>query len=44
MVLIAKPQDHQRIREKLRGLIEVTFQIGSSGSRIVMYEPDELER
>jgi D-glycero-alpha-D-manno-heptose-7-phosphate kinase len=44
MVLIAKPQDHQRIREKLRGFIEVTFQIGSSGSRIVMYEPDELER
>jgi D-glycero-alpha-D-manno-heptose-7-phosphate kinase len=44
MLLIAKPEHHPLIRERLRGLIEVSFQIGSSGSRIEMYEPDGLER
>ena len=43
LLLIAKPEDHQRIRERLRGLIEVTFQIGSPGSRIVLYEPDDIQ-
>ena len=44
MLLFAKPEDHPRIREKLRGLIEVSFKIGSAGSKIVMYEPDEVEQ
>lgn len=42
MLIFAKPQDHQKIREALRSLIEVTFEMGSSGSRIVIYEPNGL--
>ena len=42
MLIFAKPQDHPRIREALSGLIEVSFQIGSPGSRIVIYEPNGL--
>jgi D-glycero-alpha-D-manno-heptose-7-phosphate kinase len=40
MLLFAKPQDHERIREALQSLIEVSFEIGSPGSRIVIYEPN----
>jgi D-glycero-alpha-D-manno-heptose-7-phosphate kinase len=43
MLLFAKPEDHSHIREQMRGLIEVSFRIGSSGSRIVVYEPEEAE-
>jgi D-glycero-alpha-D-manno-heptose-7-phosphate kinase len=42
MLLFAEPKAHAAIRESLKGLIEVSFQIGSSGSRIVIYEPDGL--
>jgi D-glycero-alpha-D-manno-heptose-7-phosphate kinase len=42
MLIFAKPQDHERIREALRSLIEVSFEIGSPGSRIVIYEPNGL--
>jgi len=42
MLIFAEPHTHGRIREALRGLIEVSFDIGSPGSRIVMYEPDGL--
>ena len=42
MLLFAKPEDQPSIREKLRGLIEVSLRIGSTGSRIVVYEPDDL--
>jgi D-glycero-alpha-D-manno-heptose-7-phosphate kinase len=44
MLLIAKPEDHPRIRERLRGLIEVSFSIASPGSKIIIYEPDEVEQ
>jgi D-glycero-alpha-D-manno-heptose-7-phosphate kinase len=40
MLIFAKPQDHERIREALQSLIEVSFEIGSPGSRIVIYEPN----
>ena len=40
MLLVAEPHRHAAIREALHGLIEVSFQTGSSGSRIVIYEPD----
>jgi D-glycero-alpha-D-manno-heptose-7-phosphate kinase len=39
MLFFAEPHMHESIRNALRGLIEVTFEIGSSGSRIVLYEP-----
>jgi len=43
MLIIAHPEHHQRIRERLKSLTEVSFKIGSSGSKIVVYEPDGLE-
>ncbi len=42
MLIFAEPHTHGRIREALRGLIEVSFDIGSPGSRIVIYEPNGL--
>jgi D-glycero-alpha-D-manno-heptose-7-phosphate kinase len=42
MLIFAEPHTHGRIREALRGLIEVSFDIGSPGSRIVIYEPKGL--
>jgi D-glycero-alpha-D-manno-heptose-7-phosphate kinase len=43
VLLFARPEDQLRIRRRLRGLIEVSFQIGSAGSKIVMYEPEAVE-
>jgi D-glycero-alpha-D-manno-heptose-7-phosphate kinase len=43
MLIFAEPSTHDRIREALRGLIEVSFQTGSPGSTIVVFEPDGLE-
>ncbi len=43
MLLLAEPPCHDKIRQALRGLIEVSFHIGSLGSTIVIYEPDGLE-
>jgi D-glycero-alpha-D-manno-heptose-7-phosphate kinase len=42
MLIFAEPRAHERIRESLRNLIEVSFEIGSPGSRIVIYEPNGL--
>ena len=39
MLLFAEPHTHERIREALHELIEVSFEIGSPGSSIVIYEP-----
>jgi D-glycero-alpha-D-manno-heptose-7-phosphate kinase len=43
VLLFARPEDQPRIRRRLRGLIEVSFQIGSAGSKIVIYEPEAVE-
>jgi len=40
MLIFAEPSAHSAIREALKTLIEVSFTIGSSGSRIVVYEPN----
>src|SRR5262249_42202570 len=40
MLLFAEPITHNAIREALHSLIEVSFEIGSPGSRIVIYEPN----
>jgi hypothetical protein len=37
--VFAQPEAHPAIRESLKELIEVSFEIGSLGSRIVIYEP-----
>jgi D-glycero-alpha-D-manno-heptose-7-phosphate kinase len=42
MLIFAEPHAHSRIREALGSLIEVSFEIGSPGSRIVIYEPNGL--
>lgn len=42
MLIFAEPHTHEAIREKLRALTEVSFEIGSPGSRIVIYEPHGL--
>jgi D-glycero-alpha-D-manno-heptose-7-phosphate kinase len=42
MLIFAEPHRHASIRESVRGLIEVSFEIGSPGSRIVLYEPKGL--
>jgi D-glycero-alpha-D-manno-heptose-7-phosphate kinase len=41
MLLIAEPKDHARIRDRLRSLLEVSFRIGSAGSKIIIYEPED---
>jgi len=40
MLVFAEPTRHATIREMLKHLIEVSFSIGSPGSRIVIYEPN----
>lgn len=42
MLLFAEPHTHAPIREALRGLIEVSFELGSPGSQIVLYEPNGM--
>ena len=42
MLIFAQPHAHANIRAALRELIEVSFEIGSPGSRIVIYEPNGL--
>jgi len=42
MLVFAEPSTHYAIREALKTLIEVSFTIGSPGSRIVIYEPDGI--
>jgi D-glycero-alpha-D-manno-heptose-7-phosphate kinase len=42
MMVFAEPHTHERIRAALHRLIEVSFEIGSPGSRIVLYEPRGL--
>jgi D-glycero-alpha-D-manno-heptose-7-phosphate kinase len=40
MLILAEPHTHEGIRDSLKSLIEVSFKIGSPGSRIVIYEPN----
>lgn len=42
MLVFAEPSTHDAIRETLKHLIEVSFSIGSPGSRIVIYEPNGM--
>jgi D-glycero-alpha-D-manno-heptose-7-phosphate kinase len=40
MLIFAEPHVQPKVREALQSLIEVQFDIGSPGSRIVIYEPN----
>ena len=42
MLLFARPEDRLAIREKLKGLVHVDFKFESSGSRVVLYQPQGL--
>ena len=41
MLLFVRPRDQQRVRERLRGLIYVSFRFEFSGSRIIFFDPEE---
>ena len=43
MLLYVEPEKQQRVREALKGLIEVTFDIDRAGSSVIVYEPNGLE-
>lgn len=42
LLLFVRPEDRARVRERLRALIDVPFRFESSGSQIVLYQPDGL--
>ncbi|QPJ65267.1 MAG: kinase [Candidatus Nitrohelix vancouverensis] len=42
MVFVVKPEFQERVRERLKHLIYVPFQFESSGSKIVLYQPNGL--
>lgn len=49
MLLFARPEDHDQIRSALKGLLQVPFRFDSSGSQVIVYQPDrgldaEVER
>lgn len=42
LLLFAKPELQARIRERLSGLVHVPFKFETSGSRVVLYQPNGL--
>ena len=42
MLLFARPEDQPAIRERLKGLVHVSFNFDESGSRVVLYQPNGL--
>lgn len=44
MLLYVEPEHRAAVAKKLSGLIQVDFDLDSSGSKIVVYEPDGLGR
>jgi D-glycero-alpha-D-manno-heptose-7-phosphate kinase len=42
MLLFAKPENHQAIRESLNNLVHVKFDFDSGGSRVALYQPNGL--
>jgi D-glycero-alpha-D-manno-heptose-7-phosphate kinase len=40
MLLFANPEDHGKIRERLKNLIHVPFKFEDGGSRVVLYQPN----
>ena len=43
MMLFVPPEAQQAVRERLAKLVEVSFAIGSMGSRVVVYEPSGFD-
>lgn len=42
MLFFARPQDHERIRLALPGLLQVPFKFEGLGTQIVFYQEDQL--
>jgi D-glycero-alpha-D-manno-heptose-7-phosphate kinase len=42
MLLFAKPEKHVAIRERLKGLVHVSFNFDNAGSRVALYQPNGL--
>ncbi len=42
MLFIAKPENQLALRQKLKNLIHVNFDLDAGGSKIVVFEPDDL--
>lgn len=43
LLLFVAPEKHASVRKRLGSLTHVSIEIGSPGSRIVVYEPEEQE-
>ena len=43
MLVFAEPHVQPAVREALSSLIEVSFRIGSPGSRVMIYEPEDID-
>lgn len=44
MLLFARPEDHERIKERLSKLLSVPFHFEEGGSQVIFYEPSVLLR
>ncbi len=44
MLFLAPPEAQQKIRDRLDPIVQVSIEIGAGGSRVVVYEPEGLER
>jgi D-glycero-alpha-D-manno-heptose-7-phosphate kinase len=42
MLFFARPEEHERIRERLNHLVHVPFRFDDTGSRVVLYQPNGL--
>ena len=40
ILFIAKPENHEKIRTRLKNLVHVSFKFNNTGSKIVVYEPN----
>jgi D-glycero-alpha-D-manno-heptose-7-phosphate kinase len=41
MVFFVRPEDQPRVREALRGLLEVPFRFERGGSEVIVYQPEQ---
>jgi D-glycero-alpha-D-manno-heptose-7-phosphate kinase len=42
LLLFVKPEQQQKVRERLRSLVYVPFSFENSGTKIVLYQPSGL--
>ncbi len=40
MLFVVKPEDRQKVRDRLKDLIHVSFEFDTGGSKIVVFDPD----